>query len=65
MRRCSRNLKLRKQLKIRLKTEKNKDICVQMSAPSLQLLISERNEMWTLTAERVEYRLGAPHKKSI
>jgi len=65
VRRCSRKLKLRKQLKIGLKIEKNKNICVQMAAPSLQLLIQECNELWTLTAECMEYRPGAPHKKSI
>jgi len=62
VRRYSRNLKLRKQLKIRLKIEKNENICVQMAAPSLQLLIQGRNELWTLTAKRTEYRLGAPYK---
>jgi len=60
--RCSRDLKLRNQFNIRLKVEKNKNVCSQMAAPSLHLLIQERNELSTLTAERIEYRLGAPHK---
>jgi hypothetical protein len=47
-----------------LKVKKNKNVYVQMAAPSLQLLIQERDELWTLTAERIEYRLGAPHKMS-
>jgi len=64
VRRCSRNLKLRKQLKTSLNVEKNKNVYVQMAAPSLQLLIQERDELWTLTVERIEYRLGAPHETS-
>jgi hypothetical protein len=48
---------------MRLKIEKK--TCVQMAAPSLQLLIQERNELWMPTALNIEYRLGAPHKTSI
>jgi hypothetical protein len=35
-----------------------------MAAPSPQFLIPERNELMTLTAECIQYRLGDPHETS-